>query len=200
MAMRKNRLHIEVLPSPAEIRRGPVDRAELDRLVQEKVAEILTARDEFVFEPFFRSRQIAYELKRLQTVPEQRKWTVRYERLGCMICNTKERIHGGNGMCSKCYTRESNVLKQIIAEGIKGEPAHAARGAKWEQRLLPENALGDGVHHTYYDPTNAEDKASYQRVATKLGVSYSHVRAVARGKQQSESVLAALKEEQRRTR
>ena len=31
-------------------------------------------------------------------------------------------------------------------------------------------------------------------MATKLGVKYSYVRAVARGKRQSESVLAALKE------
>jgi site-specific DNA-cytosine methylase len=130
---------IEVLPSPAEIARQPVQRAELDRLVKQQVAEILAARDEFVFEPFFRSRQVAYELKRLQTVPEQRKWKVYFERYGCLICKTQKRIHAGNGMCDRCHAYVFQTLKQIIAEGITGQPAPPAGAHK----LLP---AGTGVH------------------------------------------------------
>jgi len=43
----------------------------------------------FVFEPFFRSRQVAYELQRLQTVSEQRKFTIYFERYGCLVCETR---------------------------------------------------------------------------------------------------------------
>ena len=133
---------IELLPSPQAILRAPANRTELDRLVQQKVAEILAARDEFVFEPFFRSRQVAYELKRLQTVPEQRKWTVYFERYGCLLCETRKRIHGGNGMCNRCYLRTFQTLKQIIAEGITGQIAQPASTHK----LLP---AATGVHRRW---------------------------------------------------
>jgi hypothetical protein len=194
-------LHVELLPSPATIHRESTgfDKAELARLVQEKVAEIMAERDAIIFEPFFRSRQIAYELKRLQNVPEQRKWSVSFERYGCMICETRESIHAGNGMCGSCRNRWFTRLTQIVAEGIKGEPAHKARGTTWEQRLLPANAVRDGVHQTFYQRSSAKERALYKRVAAKLGVEYAHVRSVALGKRHSESVLAALKEESERT-
>src|ERR1700693_1343733 len=130
-------LRIELIPSPATLHRERTgfDKAELTRLVQEKVAEIMAERDAIVFEPFFRSRQVACELKRLQNIPEQQKFTVSFERYGCMICETRERIHGGNGMCTLCHAKWFARLTQIIAEGIKGEPARTARGTKLDQRL-----------------------------------------------------------------
>jgi len=76
-------------------------------------------RDALVFEPFFRSRQVAYELQRLQTVSEQRKFTIYFERYGCLVCETRKTIHAGNGMCGNCRNRVFYRLTQIIAEGIK---------------------------------------------------------------------------------
>jgi hypothetical protein len=61
--MKPRKLKVELLPSRAEIVRAPVERAALDQLVQQKVAEILATRDEFLFEPFFRSRQVSVELR-----------------------------------------------------------------------------------------------------------------------------------------
>jgi hypothetical protein len=190
-------LHVELLPSPAVLarERTGIDEAEVKRLVQEKVAEIMAQRDSIVFEPFFRSRQVAYELRRLQSVPEQEKWAVSFERYGCMICETREKIHGGNGMCNNCHSRWFGRLTQIIAEGIKGEPARPARGASWEERLLPPNAPRDGVHRCLFKRSSKEDKLLYSRVAAKMGVDPSHVRAVAIGSRHSEAVSAALKEE-----
>ncbi len=200
--MRKNEYEVEVLPSPAEMirARSGIDKAELGRLVQEKVAEIMADRDAFVFEPFFRSRQIAYELKRLQRVPEQQKFTIYFERYGCLVCETRKTIHAGNGMCGNCRNQVFYRLTQIIAEGIKDQPAQAARGATWEQRLLPANGPRDDVHQTWYNRSNAKDQALYKRVATKLGVTVEHVRSVARGQRHSEAVSAALKEEQIRSK
>src|SRR5258705_1466782 len=159
--MRKNAYEVEVLPSPAEMvrERTGVDEVEFRRTVQEEVAKIMATRDAFVFEPFFRSRQIAYELKRLQRVPEQQKFAVSFERYGCMICETRERIHGGNGMCVLCYAKWFGRLTQIVAEGINCQPAQAARGTTREQRLLPANAARDGVHQTYYNRSNATEQA-----------------------------------------
>jgi hypothetical protein len=143
---------IQVLQSPQEILQGRARRDELDSMVRQKVAEIMAERDALVFEPFFQTRQVAYELKRLQTVPEQEKWSVCYERYGCMDCKTQDRIHAGNGLCNNCRSKWFRRLAQIIAEGIKGEPAQPARGATRAERLLPENAPRDGVHHTWCKP------------------------------------------------
>jgi DNA invertase Pin-like site-specific DNA recombinase len=184
--MKKNNqppLHVELIPSPATLHRERTgfDKAELTRLVQEKVAEIMAERDAIVFEPFFRSRQVAYELKRLQNIPEQQKFTVSFERYGCMICETRERIHGGNGMCTLCHAKWFARLTQIIAEGIKGEPARTARGAKLDQRLLPHNGIRDGVHQTWYERSNAKEQSLYKRVAEKLDLTRDYVREVAHG-------------------
>jgi hypothetical protein len=183
----------ELLPSPAEIARLPVQRAELDRLVQEKVAEILHARDEFMFEPFFRSRQIAYELKRLQTVTEQNKWQVYFQRFGCLRCGTRERIHVGAGCCDRCYPETYNRLKQIVGEQIKGEVAPLARGQLRVDRLLPPGAPLDGVHHTRYQRSTKAELELLTRVAEKLGLTAPYVRAVAVGiRRSADSVTARL--------
>lgn len=191
---------VELLLSPSAIvrERIGIDRDELQRLVQEKVAEIMSERDAVAFEPFFRSRQIAYELKRLQTVPEQRKWSVRFERLGCLICQTKKQIHVGCGMCQTCYSRTFAELNQIIAEGMTGKPARPARGASQAERLLLENRPLDAPHRTFFQRSSKADKLLYSRVAQKLGIDPSHVRAVAIGSRNSERVSAALKKESER--
>lgn len=147
--MRKNNPAIEVFPSPSAIVRTSISEVELNRIVQQKVAEILAERDAAVFEPFFRSRQIAYELKRLQTVPEQRKWKVYFERYGCLICETRKDIHVANGMCNRCYSRTFQTLKQIIGESLRGEEARPAAGAKHYERLLPQTAPARDAHRTW---------------------------------------------------
>ena len=200
--MNRNDPEVEILPSPAAIvrARSGIDKAELDRLVQEKVAEIMAERDAFAFEPFFRSRQIAYELKRLQTIPEQRKWTVFFDRFGCMICQTRKLIHIGNGMCNHCYQRVFTALRQIIAEGLTGENARPGSGTSRGQRLLPPTGPQDGVnlHRCWYRRSNESQKILYSRVAKQLGVDVEHVTSVARGQKHSARVLAALEKEAKR--
>jgi len=98
------------------IRRTQVDAGILKNLVQQQVAEALAHREAAVFEPFFRSRQVAYELRRLQSVPEQKKWRVYYERHGCQQCKCADLIHAGNGYCPRCYSHMCRILKGIIQE------------------------------------------------------------------------------------
>lgn len=126
-----NDAKIELLPSRDSILRAGIDEKTLTLLVKEKVAEVMADRDAIVFEPFFRSRQIAYELKRLQTMPERQKWSVYFGRYGCLICETRARIHVGNGMCNSCYSRTFNSLKQIVSEGVNRNPL-AAQGTSME--------------------------------------------------------------------
>jgi hypothetical protein len=112
----KKSIPIEVMLSPAMQAQTVADVGTIQTLVAKQVAEILAKSESAVFEPFFRSRQVAYELRRLQSIPEQRVHSLRYERFGCMICNMAERPHGGLGMCDKCYAREFQIRKRLIRE------------------------------------------------------------------------------------
>jgi hypothetical protein len=152
--LRNKPIEAELIPSMDMILRSGVDEKALNRLVQQKVAEIMAERDALVFEPFFRSRQVAYELKRLQTVPEQRKWTVYFERYGCLICETRERIHVGCGMCTLCHARTFQTLKQIIREGIEGVDARPSGKAQLTDSagtpgLVPMKWNGSATHRRW---------------------------------------------------
>lgn len=116
-------LAVEVLRSNDIEPQLPRTQAQLIKiLVQQGIAEALAARDEFVFEPFFRTRQMAYEIKRLQTVPERKKWGIFFERRGCLSCHTKDKPHASNGLCSLCHGQVFRILKEILSE-LMQEPA-----------------------------------------------------------------------------
>lgn len=190
-------IHIELLPSANAVLRAAsgVDKAELDRLVEIRVREIMAERDALVFEPWFQTRQVAYAVKRLQTVPEQRKWTVYFNRYGCMICEIQDRQHAGNGMCNRCHSNVFQRVAQIIAEGIENKPARAARGTSAKERLLPDgmpSGLPVKLHKTWQKRSTKQERQHYARVAERLGVTLKHVRQVATGGEKSAVVLAAL--------
>jgi len=119
---------VEVLrPGEMERRRGPTNMETLDALVQRRVAEVFAERDEFVFEPFFRARQVAYEIRRLQTVPERKKWRIFFERHGCLACHKQNQPHASNGFCRACHAHVFQQLKEIIA-GLMQERTNPGGG------------------------------------------------------------------------
>lgn len=91
----------------------------LERLVEQKVAELLSHRDGALLEPWFRSRGEAQEVKRQQTIPEQRKWSVYYERYGCLHCHSDKRLHAGGGLCTQCRAKITRKLKAVV-KGLAG--------------------------------------------------------------------------------
>jgi hypothetical protein len=157
---------IEILPSLDDMLRGPLRQDQLVKIVQTEVAKIMAERDAIVFEPFFRSQQVAREVKRLQSVPEQKKFSIGYERYGCIDCKMQDRPHAGNGMCDRCRPKWFSRYAQIIAEGIKGEPARPGAGTPRSERLLPETAPRDGVHRTWYKPRKSKETQRSEKTVT----------------------------------
>ncbi len=88
----------------------------IEQLVQQKVAEALEAKGSRIFEPWFRSKREANELRRLQTVAERKKWGLYYERHGCLHCHTDKRPHASNGLCHRCRGKITHQLEMIIQE------------------------------------------------------------------------------------
>ncbi len=99
----------------------------LDRLVQQRVSEALSQRDAALFEPHFRSSRVSHEIRRHQTVSEQRRWPAYFDRWGCLACRRTKAVHAGNGYCERCRLRISQRLKAIERELSK---AYAQQGGQ----------------------------------------------------------------------
>src|SRR5579863_10118695 len=108
----------EVL-GPAET---PAAETVIERLIEKKLAEMKErSTAETLFEPFFRSKAIADEIRRHQTITEQQKWSLYYEKFGCLICQTRNRPHDALGMCDRCYQRIHGRLKALLKEAESGQ-------------------------------------------------------------------------------
>ena len=125
MARRKDQLvkvePVEILPPEARLPAGlPTTAAEFDRLLEQKFAELLARRDDGIFQPYFQSRRLYQELRKLQSVSEQRAWAVHYERHTCTHCWSRERPHRACGMCTRCYPKIFGQKRAIEKERSKG--------------------------------------------------------------------------------
>jgi hypothetical protein len=115
---------VEVLPPDVQPVGPPAEEAKLQALVRREIAEARVQNEGMLFEPWFRSRRVAEEIRRLQTVPERRVSAACYERWGCMICRTKSRPHAGHSMCGRCNALHGGRRKEIKRE-LLGEKEHA---------------------------------------------------------------------------
>ncbi len=113
---------VESLPPELSLPAGlsPME-AEVNRLVDIRVAEALARRDDW--QPYFQSRRVAQELRRIQSVPEQRLWSLVYERWGCTHCDTKERPHASCGMCGPCRIK-IGCRREAMRREQSGEKEH----------------------------------------------------------------------------
>jgi hypothetical protein len=114
MSKSNNKLTKLVAPDSEENQRKFTQM--IARMVEEQVQEALSGDKESIFQPFFQTKEIAREIKRRQTVPEQQKWHFYFEKHGCLICGTKEKAHHHLGMCATCLRRTYQRLAQIIRE------------------------------------------------------------------------------------
>ncbi|HVA18510.1 MAG TPA: hypothetical protein VMV59_12450 [Candidatus Dormibacteraeota bacterium] len=110
--------------------REPSDAELLERLVHERVDEILASREDLLLRPFFDSKRVSSELRNLQTMAERRKWPKYFENHGCLICETREVPHCSLGMCTTCYVRSAGRIRAILAED-----ASAQESAKFANNL-----------------------------------------------------------------
>ena len=108
----------EVLP-PTRLSVIPDMRGMLEKLVEQKVAELMSKDSSDVFQPYFQSSKVAAEIRRNQTVSEQRKWARYFKKWGCDVCGTKKKGYSELGRCHACYTRTLRRLNEIMAQAAR---------------------------------------------------------------------------------
>jgi hypothetical protein len=102
------------------IRMAP--EADLDRLIQQKVAEALD-NQKAILEPWFQtSRALAAAIRRHQSIFHKRKFALYFEKWGCLICGTKKEAHAAHGMCHNCRCRFVHRLQDLEKEYAKAHP------------------------------------------------------------------------------
>jgi hypothetical protein len=117
---RKNRT--EVLP-PARPHVVPDIRAMLDKLVEEKVAELMSKGRDTLFQPYFQSKRVADEVRRNQTVSERSKWSRYFKKWGCDVCGEKKGGHMTLGRCRVCFNRTYWRLTQLLTQAASEKAA-----------------------------------------------------------------------------
>jgi hypothetical protein len=131
----------ELLPSS----RTP-SAADFKRMVAEAIEKHVSeamAHDADL-QPWFQSREVAYEIKRRQTVVEQNKFAYYFEDWGCIICGTKQRRHAGLGLCPPCNSR---VRQRLSASMRKHAPAPGRTDLTFMDTVrMAREALAPALH------------------------------------------------------
>ena len=92
---------------------------DLDRLIQQKVAEAL-ANQAAILEPWFQtSTALAAAIRRHQSIFHKRKFALYFERWGCLVCGTERQPHENHAMCHACLTRFVARLRQLEKDYAK---------------------------------------------------------------------------------
>jgi hypothetical protein len=112
----------EVLPPARPI---PDVRAMLDRLVEEKVGELMSKGSESLFQPYFQSKRVVDEIRKQQTVSEQEKWSRYLKKWGCDVCETKRCPHCALGRCRACYQRTFQRLKEFMDQAASEQAGNS---------------------------------------------------------------------------
>jgi hypothetical protein len=112
---------VEVLPASPGRGRDPA----LERMIEQKIAEMMDDSQDGIFQPFFQSKAIEQEIRKLQTVPQKRKWHYYFEDWGCLICESKDRRPKSLGMCATCFDRVRQRLAASLRRAEAERPEQA---------------------------------------------------------------------------
>src|SRR5260221_10072176 len=132
---------------------------------------IVPVRDALLFEPHFRPKREAYAIRRCMTAQGRRRWTIYFERFGCLACgDTRKRIHAGNGYCARCFTKIAARLRSIVRELSSGRetiPAelHELSAAVREAERLLGPLPRTTSRRVFQEPLKAGAPALRERVS-----------------------------------
>jgi hypothetical protein len=105
-------VRVEIVPSTPLFKSREAAEA-LKNFVQAEFARCMANREDLVFQPFFQAKKVSDEIRRMQTIPEQRKWALYFKKWGCLVCRSQQAPHSSCGMCGDCHARTVGRLRGI---------------------------------------------------------------------------------------
>jgi hypothetical protein len=124
---RKQKSRVEIVPRSEAVLvsqrpTSPNLQAAFDRMVLERMTEMMAARGAGQLNPDFQTRESSYEIQRQQTVFERQKGRLYFEKWGCKRCDRKNVSHASNGFCARCQRIIWQRLAQIKIEFDRANP------------------------------------------------------------------------------
>lgn len=167
MAKRNSAVPVQIVPRDL----GLDFKRMVAEFVEEQVRAAMSQGSDSTFQPFFQTREIAYEIKRRQTVTEQKKFGYAYEDWGCLVCGTKERRHQSLWMCSYCYPRMAQRLLTSIRKRSP-DPGIPQPTFMDTVRIARESLLAPPVPHSSPDALPGHnDYFTQEEAAEAAGIS-----------------------------
>ena len=117
-------------------------QATIERMVRERVDEIMAQHDSQIFEPDFRAREVSVVILRRQSVFDRRKWSLYFEKWGCRRCDRNNVPHGALGCCGKCFRLIRQRLTGLKKKWEMGHP-HSRRLSQSRQPQIAKEVLGE---------------------------------------------------------
>src|SRR6185437_1967692 len=99
----------------------------ITRIVNERIAEMLSEAQTAALQPFFENPDVAEVLRWTQSVIERKKWVWYIGAHGCLICERKDTRHAGLGMCPACLSRTRERLNALKREHAREATAENIR-------------------------------------------------------------------------
>jgi hypothetical protein len=141
---KKQTVSVEIVrrPSPEGM------KAMLDRMVTEKIEQILAERDLEQLAPVYRSRRI----RPIHPGFERDKYSLYFEKWGCKVCGRKGNVsHAGRGRCYTCQARHHQRMAALEREWVSNNPEsqivedidHLTRRYRTAQELLGDGENGE---------------------------------------------------------
>jgi hypothetical protein len=118
--------------------------------------EEIKAHPDFLFEPWFRSKRVACQIRVLKSVPEREAWTAVFEEHGCILCGTKKKAHSSLGMCSVCHQRVARWLREAVSLRSEGKPETFT----FDSEAIARTALADALRMLSAAATEDDDDQS----------------------------------------
>lgn len=112
---KKQTVSVEIVrkPSPEDM------KIMLDRLVSDKIEQILAERDLEQAAPVYRNRRI----RPFHPGFEREKHALYFEKWGCQTCGRKKGVsHMCNAQCDRCTARFHQRMKQLELEWVSKNP------------------------------------------------------------------------------
>ena len=123
---RKKKANVEIVPASEAVLvpREPAANLQemLDRMVRERVDEILAMRAGGHVEPDFQPREVANDARIRNNVFEIRKWSLYFEKWGCRMCHRKNVGHASSGYCGRCHSLVALRLAAIKRNFYRDDP------------------------------------------------------------------------------
>ena|ERR1700676_3163661 len=124
---RKKKVSVEIVPvSEANLvpKLPAADLpAMLDRMVRDRVDQIMAERGAGELEPDYQPKRVLVEIQGSKTVFDRRKWAMYFEKWGCKVCGRKKNVsHMCKGRCGTCNVRIGLRLAQLKLEYERNNP------------------------------------------------------------------------------